>query len=34
MQFNYIFMEKIQGENKMEVSQTLKDCEDFDIFEQ
>jgi len=34
MQYNYIYMEKIQGENKQDVSSTLKDCEDIDLFEQ
>jgi len=26
MQYNYIFMEKIEGNDKLEVSRTLKDC--------
>ena len=34
MQYNYIYMEEIQGEFKIEVSKTLKDCTDIELFEQ
>jgi len=34
MQFNYILMAEIEGESKLEVSKTLKDCEDIELFEQ
>ena len=34
MQFNYIFMREIEGGNKLEVSRTLKDCQDIELFEQ
>lgn len=34
MQYNYIWMEEIQGEDKIEVSRTLKSCEDIELFEQ
>jgi len=34
MQYKYILMEEIQGENKLEVAKTLKDCSDIELFEQ
>ena len=34
MQYNYIFMEEIQGGNKLEVSATLKSSDDIELFEQ
>jgi len=34
MQYNYIFMEEIQGEHKLEVSRTMKNCQDIELFEQ
>jgi len=34
MQFNFIYMERIEGKDKLEVSRTLKDCEDIELFEQ
>jgi len=34
MQFNYIYMKDIQSESKIDVSKTLKDCRDIELFEQ
>jgi len=34
MQYRFIYMEKIQGDSKIEVSRTLKDTEDFELFGQ
>ena len=34
MQYNYILMEEIQGNNKIEVSRVLSECPDVGIFEQ
>jgi len=34
MQYHYIFMEAIEGGQKIDVARTLKDCEDIRIFEQ
>jgi len=32
LQFNYILMTEIEGESKLEVSRTLKDCQDIELF--
>jgi len=34
MQYNYINLKDIQGENKLWLSQCLKDSEDLGLFEQ
>jgi hypothetical protein len=34
MQFNYIFMNEIQGNSKIDFSRALKDCQDIQVFEQ
>ena len=34
MQFNFIYMEKIEGMDKLEVSRTLMDSKDIELFEQ
>ena len=34
MQFNYIYLTNIQGDDKLSISRTLKDCTDLEIFEQ
>ena len=34
MEYNYIYMEKIQGKNKVDVSKTLSECDNILIFEQ
>ncbi len=34
MQYNYIFMAEIEGQDKLDVMRTLKDCEDIELFEQ
>ena len=34
MQYNYILMSEIQGDEKLSVSKILKDCEDIELFEQ
>ena len=34
MQFNYIFISKISGEDVVSISRTLKNCEDLTLFEQ
>ena len=33
VQFNYILMDQIEGEDKLDVSRTLKDCGDIELFE-
>jgi len=33
MQFNYINMEDIQGEDKIQFSKILKECQDIELFE-
>ena len=34
MQFNYILMEDIQGENKLSLTKVLKECNDLELFEE
>ena len=34
MQFNYILMEDIQGENKLSLTKVLKECKDLELFEE
>jgi len=31
--FNYIYLDKIQGDNKIELTKTLKDTSDLELFE-
>ena len=33
MQYNYIYVEKVCGGNKIEISRILKDCENLELFE-
>ena len=34
MEYNYIYMEKIQGKNKIDISKCLSECEDIPLFQQ
>ena len=34
MQYNYIFLKEIRGDNKIELIRTLNECEDLSLFEQ
>ena len=34
MEYNYIYMEEIEGENKIDISKTLSACSDILVFEQ
>lgn len=34
MQYNYIYMSLIQGDDKVSITRTLKDCSDIEVFEQ
>ena len=34
MEFKYIYIGEIEGDDKLEVSRTLKDCQDITLFEQ
>lgn len=34
MQFNYILMEDIQGENKISLTKVMKECNDIELFEE
>lgn len=33
MMFNYIYLDKIQGDQKIELTKTLKDTSDLELFE-
>lgn len=33
MQYNYIYLEKIQGDSKLGISRILKDCDNLELFE-
>lgn len=34
MKYNYIFMQEIEANDKINISKTLKDCNDIELFEQ
>lgn len=33
MQYNYIYLDKVQGDNKVSISHILKDCQNLELFE-